>query len=338
MTTTIRILIGLLIIAPVTTSSAIDRRSPANRVTYVGQETDLTISADTLLRRADALHQKRDYVAALATYTEAYEAAGKEFNKPVQTEALAMMARMNLVLGELESGRALLDKAADLADQSDPLGWSRYLSVRGRYEWKEDSLARSRKTFSDLFEFCRANALPGRAVDAANMLSIVHTAPNDQIEWLRQGIEIAEANQEERWLGPLYNNLATTYFEMNEFDSALGGYLTAREYHWRHSGEVAKLFADYHVGMTYRRLNDYDSAAAWLRPTIAWAERLGNHGAYGQACEDLGEVLLAQGNRDAGLNLLHTALAAYREAGYEERRPDIWEAITSRLAQVEAGE
>lgn len=291
-------------------------------------------TADSLLSEGDAAFQQRDYQAALDRYREASIRARDEFNRSVEVEALSQMARMSLLMGQKEQGRQWLGQAAERAVDSDPMGWSRFLGVKGRFEWKDNQLVAARQTFDDLYTYCHVNALWGRAIDAANMLAVVSEEPEQQIEWSRRGIEAAEAADEERWLGPLWNNLAATYYDLKQFDSAVECYLKAREYHWRFSDEYGKLFADYHVGMAYKALGDAARAGEWLRPVLAWAERLDNHSAIGQASEDLGEIEIARGNKAEGIALLKHAREAYKKAGFDESWPEVWENINTRLKQL----
>lgn len=291
-------------------------------------------AADILLQQADSTFQARDYQAALDAYTEAFDRARHDFNPSVEIEAASQMARMNLLLGHVDVGRQWLDTAAQKATDSDPMGWSRYLGVKGRFEWKDNDLQTARQTFDQMYNYCTTNALWGRAVDAAHMIAIVAESPEDQIEWNRRGIEAAEKTDNESWLGPLWNNLAGTYFDLKQYDSALSCYLKAREYHWRHSPEIAKLFADYHVGMTYRLMGNLDEAGKWLRPVLAWAERIDNHGAIGQACEDLGEIEIARSNKTDGLRLLERARSEYKKEGYDQSWPDIWNNINGRISDL----
>ncbi|HOP06011.1 MAG TPA: tetratricopeptide repeat protein [candidate division Zixibacteria bacterium] len=297
--------------------------------------TDSEQTADALLEQADEIFQQRDYQAALDKYMEVIETARAQFNRSVEAEAMAQAARMNLLLGNKEVGREWLADAAEKTSDADPMGWSRYLGVRGRFEWKDDNLVEARQTFETMYNYCTVNALYGRAVDAAHMIAIVAATPDEQIEWGRRGIEAAEAADAENWLGPLWNNLGATYFDRQQYDSALECYQKARDYHWQYSGEVAKLFADYHVGMTYRFLGQYDEAGQWLRPVLAWAERLDNQSAIGQACEDLGEIAAAQGNKVEALKLLKRARDCYKAEGFDESWPEIWENINTRISQVE---
>lgn len=322
-----RIIVFLSIIPVVI--SAVDIRKKGV-ITHMNEYT-----ADSLLNEADTIFQSRDYQTALEKYETVAEKARDEFNRSVEVEALAQVARMNLLLNRPEDARAALERAGARASDNDPMGWSRYLGVRGRFEWQEGDLKTARQTFDDMYVFCNTNGLYSRAIDAAHMIAIVAETPEEQIEWGRKGIEAAEAGDHESWLGPLWNNLAATYYDVQQYDSALECYLKAREYHWRFSGETAKLFADYHVGMAYRYLGQFDEAGKWLRPVLAWAERIENHGATGQALEDLGEMEIAQGRRADGLAMLKRAREEYKKEGYDSSWPDIWEGINRRIGELQ---
>ncbi|MGH8015689.1 MAG: tetratricopeptide repeat protein [Candidatus Zixiibacteriota bacterium] len=287
-----------------------------------------------LLKAADALFQDRNYEEARPVYDKAYQKAREEFNRPVEVEALSQMARLNLISGNVETGQDFLEKARERVSESEPLGWSRFLGVEGRFEWKTGNLKTAQDTFEQMFGYCVEHSLWGRAVDAAHMVAIVGEKIEDQIKWTHKGIEMAEAHGALQWLGPLWNNLGGIYHDNKQFDSALGCYLKAREYHWQFSGESSKLFADYHIGMTYRLTGKIDEAAKWLRPVLAWAERLENHSAIGQACEDLGEIEIVRGNSKAGLELLKRAREEYKFENFEKTLPHVWENINRRIDQV----
>jgi tetratricopeptide (TPR) repeat protein len=288
-------------------------------------------TADQHLNDADSVFKQRDLENALSMYHQALKTARDEFNRSVEVESLSQIARVYLSQNNPDEGRLWLEKAEERADDAEPMGWSRYLGVRGRFEWKDKELPKALKTFDAMYVYCNTNGLFGRSVDAANMLAIVSESPEDRIAWSRRGIDAAETGGEDSWLGPLCNNLGVTYFEIGEYDSALTAFRNARDYHWRFSGEVAKLFADYHVGMTYRRLGQMDEAASWLRPVLAWAERLDNQSAIGQACEDLGEVEIARGNKAEGLKLLKRAREAYRVEDWENQLPEVWKNLNKRI-------
>lgn len=294
----------------------------------------VNVNSDSLLAQADSLFQEQNYAVALTRYLRTAEVARLDFNRPVETEALAQVARCNLALSNKEEGRKWLEDAARRGSDSDPMGWSRYLSVKGRFEWKDGDLKKARATFDEMYVYCNTNALWGRAVDAANMIAIVAESPEEQIEWSLRGIDAAESGGVESWLGPLWNNLGATYYDTKKFDLALEAFLKARNYHWQYSNESAKLHADYHVGMAYRAVGQLDKAAEWLRPVLAWAERLGDHSVIGQACEELGEIDLARGKKNDGLTLLRRARDEYKQSGFDQSAPQIWENINKRLKEL----
>jgi len=128
---------------------------------------DQEYTADSLLKQADEVFQSRDYVAAHDEYLQVAERARQEFNRSVETEALSQVARTSLLLGEKDAGRDWLTKAFERATNDDPMGWSRYLGVRGRFEWQDGDIMAARKTFDEMYVYCNTNGLWGRSVDAA---------------------------------------------------------------------------------------------------------------------------------------------------------------------------
>jgi tetratricopeptide (TPR) repeat protein len=292
-------------------------------------------TAATLLDAADAVFQQREYLRAREIYKETLKLAREEFNPSVEVEALSQIARTYVTQNQLAEAEPWLDEAAKRAKESDPIGWTRYLSVKGRVEWKSKNISAAQKTFDTMFTFSVDNDLQGRAVDAANMLSILSTDHDEQVNWLKKGIEMAEAGEVESWLGPLWNNLGVAYSDSGKINDALTCFEKARVYHWRHSDENAKLFADYHIGMTLRNLGRFDEAAKWLRPVLSWAQRIENHSAIAQTLEDLAEISIARGDTKSGLIDLKQAKEHFRLAGYEQNVPETWQRINNRITALE---
>jgi tetratricopeptide (TPR) repeat protein len=167
-------------------------------------------TADQHLNDADSVFKQRDLENALSMYHQALKTARDEFNRSVEVESLSQIARVYLSQNNPDEGRLWLEKAEERADDAEPMGWSRYLGVRGRFEWKDKELPKALKTFDAMYVYCNTNGLFGRSVDAANMLAIVSESPEDRIAWSRRGIDAAETGGEDSWLGPLCNNLGVT--------------------------------------------------------------------------------------------------------------------------------
>lgn len=291
------------------------------------------LDAPGLLHQADSLFSSRKYDESREIYLEAAEKAENEHNNSILTEAYARIARTYLITDRKEQGRSWLEKAAGLADPEEPLGWSRYLGVRGRFEWQDEDTKTSVATFKEMYEYCSQREMHDRAIDAAHMVAIVGTT-EEQIEWGKKGIAEAEAGNVTHWLGPLWNNLGWTYESNKEYDKALDAYLQARENHWKYGDEMNKLIADWAVGHTYRLLGDYESALQWLRPVLSWAERIDNAEWIGWADKEIGEAELAVGNIDNALNYLTGAEANLKKAGMADWDPKGLEEIREKIASI----
>ncbi len=298
-------------------------------------------SAGDLLKEGDAAFRARDYARATELFQQAAAAADPAAEAETLVEALAQTARGYLIRDLKDEGRGWLEKAGERASEAHPNGWSRYLGVRGRFEWKDGDLAAATRTFETMYDYCMKHTLHSRAIDAAHMVAITGT-PGQQVEWGRKGIQAAEAAGDEGWLGPLWNNLGWTYDREGKFGEALDALRRARHFHWKLGSELAKLIADWAVGHALRQVGNPTEALAWIRPVLAWAERRQIEQPtpeaaewVGHACRELGEIRIALGDREEGLRLL-------RRAREELQRADMprWDAadfsrLQERITEVE---
>lgn len=286
------------------------------------------------LAHADSIFHSSQYAQAETAYLECIEQARTEGERSFEVEALAQVARCRLLANDKQGARDWLTQAGALTSPDDPPGWSRYLGVRGRLEWKSDSLDQARATFKEMFTYCVDKDLSSRAIDAVHMVAIVGT-PDEQIEWGQKGIKLAEEVGNAHWLGPLWNNLAITYSDIPDWEKCIDAFTKAREYHWLHGQEINKLYADYHIGWALRMSGDHEQALTWLRPSLAWAERLGKDNVIGQASEDIGEIQIVAGDTATGLANLKRALTCYEKEGYPDFAPDIFNKVKGRVAELE---
>jgi len=298
-----------------------------------------------LLADGDRAFQQRKYEDATALYVKAYEAAVAEKDDSVAAEAAAQAARGYLIREKMDDGRPWLGKAKGLARESDPNAWSRFLGVRGRFEWKDGQLETATKTFEAMYAYCVGRELFDRAVDAAHMVAITGT-PEQQVVWAKRGIEAAEKGGFDGWLGPLWNNLGVTYQEKDDWKGALDCYRKARHYHWKVGNEVSKLAADWAVGMALRETGAVEESMTWMRPVLAWAERLyaeepteAHREWIGHACLDLALAQTAlfrndgkQERLEEAKRLLARARTILEAAKMEEWDPKRWEKLDRALA------
>ena len=227
------------------------------------------------LKEADDLFGSRNYADAKDVYLEAAELALKDDDNSTRTEALAQIARMHMRLQSPAEGLTFLKEAGDIALRTEQRGWSRYLGVRGRYEWLlEKDFDKAKATFKEYYEFCRAfddKVMLNRTIDAAHMLAIVGT-DDEKIEWSLKTIEAAENADEIGWLGPLWNNLGWTYDERDETEKALEALTNAQKYHYMGESDHAKMVADFGVAHALRRVGKLEEARKLLDKTMSWAD------------------------------------------------------------------
>jgi tetratricopeptide (TPR) repeat protein len=293
-----------------------------------------------LLREADGLFGARKYDEALDRYRRCSEEAAKDGNRAAQVESLAQVARCHSIRGKLEEGRPWLERAEKLADANEPLGWSRCLRVRGIFQREAGDKAKAKATFEELHRYCVEKKLFQRAIDAIHHLAIV-VPPEEQPAWALKGIAAAEQLKDDASLAVLWNNLGATYEDLKRFDKMIEAYLKAREYHHRTGGPLQKMIADWAVGHGYRLAGKVDDAETWLRKALPQARDL--HAKeprpdtvewVGWCQKDLGEVLLARGQKAAALDLLKGARASLIEAGIDKSWPEGFKPVDDALEKA----
>lgn len=290
--------------------------------------------AQELLKEADRLFNSRQYDESRPIYQKALKAAEDAKNKSDQAEALAMIARTYLVLDDKETGYIWLEKAKKAADFDEPMGWSRFLGVNGRFLWKEEKNDEALRMFQNMFEYCSENGLVDRAIDAAHMIAIVGDV-DTQIKWGIKGVKAAEEAGETRWLGPLWNNLGATYEENGRDYEALEAYLKARKYHYMHGTKLNKAIADWAIGHMYVKLGDFGNAIEWLKPLLPTFEELKDNEFIGLTCRELGEIELSKKDYQQSLELFTRAEQLLKEADMPSWDAKGYQKIVDRIALTE---
>lgn len=289
------------------------------------------------LADADALFRARKYEEARAAYEAVAESAS---DASVRVEALAQIARCYSIQKRDAEGKPWLERAAALASENDPLGWSRYLIVRGVYEREADERDKAQKTFLACYEFCMAKRLFERAIDATHHLAIA--APREQqIEWAKLGIAAAEKGGYDQWLAVLWNNLGWTYDDLERYPEALDALGKARKYHHKIGSERSKLVADWSFAHAQRMVGNLQAAKMMLDATLATAKaRFAAEPSndtrewVGQCYWELGEVTAAHGDRTEGLRLLKQARTELVAAGIEKWWRKGLEKLDARIAEL----
>jgi len=290
------------------------------------------------IAKADDVFKSRQYEEAGVLFEEiAGEAAD---DNSAFVEAASMRARSYLIAEKKDEGREWLARAAAKAAESDPLGWSRYLGVRGRFEWKDDDNETATITFHEMFDYCGKKELWERAVDAAHMIAITGDQ-KQKFDWSLKGIEMAEKGGMDGWLGPLWNNLGWNYYDDERYGEAYDALVKAREYHYKGEGELPKLIADYSVAHVMMKQNRLHEAEAAMLKVLEWATRLDADGAsdaiewMGFARWDIGEIVIESGDRATGIGMLREALGEIEKSGMPNWDAEQWKRKQNRVAELE---
>jgi tetratricopeptide (TPR) repeat protein len=286
-----------------------------------------------LLREADETFRARKYADALDAYRRAADAAAEDKNSPAQVESLAQVARCHSIQGRLDEGRPWLERAEKLASVAEPQGWSRLLGVKGIFQRESGDKAAAKRTFEEMHRYCVEKGLYKRAIDAIHHIAIV-VPLEEQPAWALKGIEAAERLKDDGSLAVLWNNLGATYEDLKQDDKMVAAYLKAREYHHAAGGPLQKMIADWAVGHGYRLAGNLPEAERWLRKTLPLAEASASAEWVGWCKKDLGETLLARGDKTAALELLRQARASLVEAGIDKSWPEGLQSLDEALQKA----
>ncbi len=289
-----------------------------------------------LLDEADSTFNSGNYEQARSIYERVEDKAMAVNHDSYITEARSMIARCYLITGKKEEGRPWLEKAEEKASPDNPQGWSRFLGVKGRFQWQDDKKNEATETFKGMYEYCSERELHNRAIDAAHMVAIAGT-PEEQIEWALKGIKEAEEGNVTGWLAPLWNNLGWTYEDQGKYQESLEAYLNAREYHWRYGTERNKLIADWAVGHAYNKLGKHDEAAQWLRPVLAWCERINEVEFRGLTCQELGDIERANKNYKAAYDYYVQAERDLTAVNMPEWDAEGFKELKAKIREMEEG-
>ncbi len=291
------------------------------------------------LAEADQIFSSRKYAEAGVLFEDIANEADAAGDNTAYAEAAAMRGRTMLQLGDRHGGEVWLEQARARTSVDDPLGWSRYLGVRGRFEWTAKDSVAAIATFRELFDYCEANGLYERAVDATHMNALV--APREErFEWAHKGIAMAEAGELTGWLGPLWNNMGWDYVDAGDYEEGLDALEKARVYHYETGQQLSKLIADYSVAHVKRLMGDLAAAKTELQGVFDQASSMQEAGHLdavewmGFSRWELAEIAMTEGDTETATAFMTEALGELEQAGMPRWDPDDWEKKRARLAEI----
>lgn len=239
----------------------------------------------------DALWNYSDPAATAIKFKEVLAgSAGKSTSYILQLQT--QLARTNSLRALFDEAHAILDEVEKQLPATADVATVRYHLERGRTFNSSGKKAEARAQFELAEKISDELKDEGYLLDALHMLAIV--APHEEAILIQQKAliraEEAVTPRGKGWLGPLYNNLGWSYFDLGEYEKALSIFL--RSLQWRESKKsVPEIFiAKWCVARALRALNRIDDALTIQLALFEESTTTGHPDGY--VHEELGELFL----------------------------------------------
>lgn len=219
-------------------------------------------------------------------------AAGTDKDPVYRLQLQIQIARTYGLRALFTEAHEILDRVEKLLSNTPDIAYVRYHLERGRTYNSSGKKTEARAHFEKAQAIAAELKEDYYLIDAMHMIAIA-APPGEAISVNQQALIKAEETTNERaknWLGPLYNNLGWSYFDIGEYEKALSIFL--RSLQWRESKTSAReiFIAKWCVAKTLRALNRTDDA---LTIQLALFEESVTKGfPDGYVHEELGELFL----------------------------------------------
>lgn len=245
----------------------------------------------------DALWNYDDAAGTETAFRKVMEEESDRMSDPRRAELYSQIARAQGLQGKFDEAHETLRKAFDLAGD-DPIARCRCRLEKGRAFNSAGNKEKARECFTNaLAEARRATTGSDErhpdfyVVDALHMLAIA-SPPEDQLNWHREAIAIAEASAHPKtrnWMGSLTNNLAWTLHDAGQYEEALEVFRKALAFRLEQGVEKPIHIAKWSVARCLRSLGQVEEALAMQEELLRSGE------SDGFVEEEMGECLLLLG-------------------------------------------
>jgi tetratricopeptide (TPR) repeat protein len=298
------------------------------------------LTPDELLRRADAAFDARRYAQALESYRLAAAAAQAEDASEIFVEGAAQAAHVHLLKGQAAEGEVWLENALAQSQEHEVRGRARILLTQAAYQHHAGDTSQALDTCTKAHALSRASGQHVRAVQVAHMAAVM-SGGEDQLRWCRRAIDDATRTDDALLLGALWRQLGWLLEERGLHDQALESFIQCREVVSESGNSHEQMVADWQVGHGLRLVGRITEARIMMeeiarRTRAQYRTRRGTNQAewLGQALRELGELDLAQGNPERGIQHLRDAREYFVLAGASDLAPDLLAQVDRRLAQA----
>lgn len=271
----------------------------------------------TELPAFDTFWDYNDPAATEQRFRDLLPAAAASGDASYHAQLLTQIARTQGLQRQFEAAHETLNTVEKMLIDSLTTARVRYILERGRVYNSSKNPSQARPLFLQAWDLAQQAGEDYYAVDAAHMIAIVESSPDQQIEWNLKAIAYAEQSQQSRarnWLGSLYNNMGWTYHDMKEYDRALDMFQKALAFREQDGKPGPIRIARWSVARVLRSLNRVDEALKMQQVLLEQGTQAGDDLGYNH--EEIAECLVMQ-NRDQEARP-HFALA------YQSLSQDPW--------------
>jgi len=215
---------------------------------------------------------------------------------PYNLELITQIARTYSLEGEFDLGHKLLDKFASEFQESNSKVKVHFHLEKGRLYNSNGELENALDHFCRAWDLANSNGIEVLSIDAAHMMAIVKTDPEEALKWNLIALEIAEhatSPRGKKWLGALANNTGWTYFDKEDYDTALIYFEKALTNYQEYGTDNQLRIARWTIGRVYREIGKTSEALEIMQQLEAEAKQE-DRSINGYTAEELAELYLLQ--------------------------------------------
>jgi tetratricopeptide (TPR) repeat protein len=248
----------------------------------------------------DRLWNYADPAATEETFRAILPRAEEPGNRSYHLQLLTQIARTHGLRGDFAKAHEILDEVEKELTEDLKVARIRYLLERGRAFNSGGEPEKARPLFEEAWELATARGEDFHAVDAVHMIAIVEPDAEQQLEWNRKGLELAERSRDPRaggWQGALTHNIGMTYLDRGDWDAAREAFEKCAAFHVGRDNKGGARVARWCVAHTERRAGHVQEALDLQKALLREYEKAGVE-EQGFCAEEIGECLHALGREE----------------------------------------
>src|SRR5712692_1437466 len=235
------------------------------------------------------------------------------------SQLLTQVARAEGLQRKFQEAHKTLDRVQKALDKTDDKTRVRYLLERGRVYNSSRKPEEARPLFQEALDLALKSKDDFNAVDAAHLMAVAEPTEK-QLQWNLKALDLAESSADEKarkWKGSLYNNIAWTYFEQQQYEESLLMFEKAREFQQQQGDPNKIMIAKWCVAKTLRMMDHTEEALEMQRDLYEQYQTAGRRSGY--VYEEIAECLTVMGQEQEAQGWF---AAAYEELSKDPRLAD----------------